>query len=103
MLDEYIDSKNITPFINNFIDKKSALDLFDKLFANLSNFKYWFLSYNNSSYPNKDDLLSIISKYSKNIKVIEKPHVYKVTGRDSKKLNKEYLFVIENDKFDFKN
>lgn len=96
MIDEYIESKKILPFENNFISKESSLLLFDKLFSNLWNFKYWFLSYNNNSYPSKDDLLKIIGKYSKNIQVIEKNHVYKVTGKENKKLNTEYLFVIKN-------
>ena len=66
MIDEYIESKKLKPFKNNFIEKKSSLELFDKLFSSLSNYKYWLLSYNNSSYPSKDELLYIIGKYSKN-------------------------------------
>ena len=96
LIDEYIHSKKLKPFKNNFIDKKSSLALFDKLFSNLSNFKYWFLSYNNNSYPSKDELINIISQYSKDIQVIEKPHNYKVTGKDKKTKNTEYLFIIKN-------
>lgn len=99
MIDEYIESKKLLPFDNNFINKNSSLLLFDKLFSSLINFKYWILSYNNSSYPNKEDLLNIISKYSKNINVIEKSHIYKVTGKENKKSNTEYLFIIENNNF----
>ena len=98
LIDEYIHSKKLKPFENNFIDKKSSLELFDKLFANLRNFKYWFLSYNNNSYPSKDELISIISKYSNDIQVIEKPHDYKVTGKEKKTKNTEYLFIIKNNK-----
>lgn len=101
MIDEYIESKKLKPFKNNFIDKSSSLELFDRLFSNLTNYKYWFLSYNNSSYPSKDELLHIIGKYSKNIEVIEKPHIYKVTGKEKKQKNKEYLFIIKNDNFTF--
>jgi adenine-specific DNA-methyltransferase len=99
MIDEYIESKKLKPFKNNFIDTSSSLELFNKLFSSLSNYKYWILSYNNSSYPSKDELLYIIGKYSKNIEVIEKPHIYKVTGKENKKINKEYLFIIKNDNF----
>lgn len=102
MIDEYIESKKLKPFKNNFINKDSSLALFDKLFSNLANYKYWFLSYNNNSYPKKDELIMIISKYSKDIKVIEKPHTYKVTGKTNKKLNKEYLFIIKNTSFSSK-
>lgn len=96
LVDEYIHSKKLKPFENNFIDKKSSLELFDKLFANLSNFKYWFLSYNNNSYPSKDELINIISKYSDDIEVIEKPHNYQITGKDKKSNNTEYLFIVKN-------
>jgi len=99
LIDEYIHSKKIKPFENNFIDKKSSLALFDELFANLGNFKYWFLSYNNNSYPSKDKLIQIISQYSDDIQVIEKPHDYKVTGKEKKTKNTEYLFIIKNNKF----
>ena len=96
MLDEYIDGKKIEPFVNNFIDKKISIDLFDKLFSKLGNFKYWYLSYNNSSYPTKEILVELLGKYSDNIKIIERPHIYKITGRENKKSNIEYLFIIEN-------
>ena len=99
LIDEYIHSKKLKPFENNFIDKKSSLELFDKLFANLENFKYWFLSYNNNSYPSKDELINIISRYSDDIQVIEKPHNYQITGKNKKSKNTEYLFIIKNSKF----
>ncbi|TAE72516.1 MAG: DNA adenine methylase, partial [Bacteroidetes bacterium] len=71
--------------------------LFDKLFSKLSNFKYWFLSYNNSSLPTKDELLYLLNKYSNNIQVIERKHNYKITGKEKKQANKEYLFIIKNE------
>lgn len=99
LVDEYIASKKLKPFDNNFTQKKSALELFDKLFSKLSNFKYWFLSYNNNSYPSKEDLIEIISRYSTNIQVIEKPHTYKITGKENKNTNTEYLFIIKNESY----
>jgi len=98
MLDEYIYSQKIKPFANNFIDKKSALDLFDTLFSRLGNYKYWMLSYNNSSYPTKEQLVELLQKYSSEIEVIEKPHIYKITGKEKKKNNTEYLFLVKNRK-----
>ncbi len=97
VIDSYIDSKEHPPFSNNFIDKKKSLDLFKKLFSSLGKYKYWFLSYNNNSYPSKEDLLYIIGQYSKNIEIIERPYAYKVTGKDKKQQNKEYLFIIKNE------
>ncbi|MEA2088905.1 MAG: DNA adenine methylase [Patescibacteria group bacterium] len=98
IIDEYIESKKLKPFKNNFIDKKSSSLLFNKLFYSLSNYKYWFLSYNNNSYPSKENLLDIIKRYSKNIEVVEKPHIYKVTGKEKKQKNTEYLFIIKNNR-----
>lgn len=95
LIDEYLKQKKLKPFENNFIDKKIALDLFDKLFSKLGKYKYWFLSYNNSSYPTKEQLLGLLKKYSKNVKVIERKHNYQVTGKTQKTKNKEYLFIIK--------
>ncbi|OGN01317.1 MAG: modification methylase HphIB [Candidatus Yanofskybacteria bacterium RIFCSPLOWO2_02_FULL_43_10] len=95
-LDEYISSKKLTPFKNNFIDKQTSVALFDNLFSKLSSYKYWFLSYNNSSYPSKETLMDLLSKYCNNVKVVERGHEYKITGKDNKQKNKEYLFIATN-------
>ena len=73
--------------------------MFNKLFSKLSNFKYWYLSYNNSSYPSKDELLYLLNKYSDNVQVIERKHDYKITGKQKKQTNKEYLFIVENNRY----
>lgn len=100
LIDDFITSDKTKPFENNFINKNIAIELFDNLFSKLSNFKYWYLSYNNSSYPSKDELLLLLAKYSKNVQVIEKDHVYKITGKAKKEKNKEFLFIIENTDYD---
>jgi len=96
MLDEYISGQKQYAFANNFTDKKHAIELFDKLFSRLQNFKYWFLSYNNASYPTKEQLIGLLNKYSNEIQVIEKPHTYKITGKEKKNANMEYLFIVKN-------
>lgn len=96
MLDEYILSTKLKPFENNFIDKKSSIELFDKLFSKLNNFKYWYLSYNNNSYPTKEQLTELLEKYSDDVRLVEKQHTYKITGKKTKKENLEYLFIIKN-------
>ena len=100
LIDDFISSNKTKPFENNFIDKKNAIQLFDNLFSKLSNFKFWYLSYNNTSYPSKDELLSLLNKYSTNIKVVEKNHTYKITGKENKEKNTEFLFIIENTNYD---
>ena len=54
------------------------------------------MSYNNQSYPNSNQLLKKLKKYSNNVKLIKKKHVYKITGKNKKKTNTEYLFIIKN-------
>ncbi len=76
--------------------KKTSLELFDRLFSKLNNFKYWYLSYNNSSYPTKEQLIELLKKYSNNVQLVKKPHIYKITGKENKKINMEYLFIVEN-------
>jgi adenine-specific DNA-methyltransferase len=96
LLDNYIEGKINQPFENNFIDIKKVGILFDRLFSKLGNFKYWILSYNNSAYPTKSELLFFLSKYSNNIQIIEKQHIYKITGKENKQQNLEYLFIVKN-------
>ena len=96
VIDEYIKSEKIKPFQDNFMDKQQSLYLFEKLFSSLKNFKYWLLSYNSSSQPTKGQIFELLSNFADNIKVIEKHHVYKITGKGRKQSNKEYLFFAEN-------
>lgn len=96
LLDSYVSGAIGKPFLNNFVNQKIILDQFDRLFMNLSNFKYWMLSYNSRSKPDKDTLLELLGKYSNNVVVYEMPYVYKVTGKEKKNHDKEYLFIAKN-------
>lgn len=95
-LDELIESKKKRPFKNNFIDKNKSLILFDKLFSQLFNYKYWMLSYNDSSYPSINELRRLLQKYSTNIKEVKLPHAYKLTGKKNKNISNEFLFIVTN-------
>ena len=95
VIDEMLQNRKLHPFQHNFVDKKSALTLFDKLFSKLKKYHYWMLSYNNSSYPTKEQLLNLLSKYAKKVNVLEHDHVYQITGKENKKKNVEYLFIVE--------
>lgn len=94
--DNFFDNKIHRPFVNNFVSKNTALDLFEKLFSSIGKYRYWMLSYNNSSYPDKESLVKIMKKYTKTISVIEMPHIYKTTGKKNKQKNIEYLFIAES-------
>ena len=95
LIDDYIKSEKTTAFDNNFINKKVVGELFDRLFSKLSNFKYWFLSYNNTSFPQKKEMLFLLKKYASEVKVLERNHIYKVTGKEKKQQNKEFLFIAK--------
>lgn len=94
--DNYIAGELHEPFTNNFVHKQTVLYLFEQLFAKLTKYRYWLLSYNNNSYPDKDTLETLMGRYAKTVRIIERPHDYKITGKDKKKKNIEYLFIAES-------
>lgn len=93
LLDDYITGRKTEAFDNNFTDKKTIVELFDRLFASLGNYKFWLLSYNSRSNPNKEELIQLISRYASKIEIHEMPYAYKVTGKEKKKKDIEYLFI----------
>lgn len=95
LLDSYITSTVVEPFDNNFINKKTIIEQFDRLFSRLTNFKYWMLSYNSRSKPTKEELLSLLQQYAKEVDVYEMPYAYKVTGKEKKQKDIEYLFIAK--------
>lgn len=98
LLDAYLENKIEEPFKNSFIDVKTIGEQFKKLFSQLSKYKYWMISYNSRSKPTKEELLEILSKYSTNIEVHEMPYAYKVTGKEKKQKDVEFLFIVKNEK-----
>ena len=100
LLDTYIEGREIKPFDNNFIDKNTIKEQFEKLFGKLGKYKYWMLSYNSRSKPTKEELLEILGKFSTDITVHEIPYAYRVTGKEKKQKDKEYLFIAKNTNYD---
>ncbi len=96
MLDEYIDSKKQESFPNSFTNKNEALFLFDKLLKLSSNKKYMVLSTGNKSYPDISTLKKLAEQNFKKVTIQEKEHVYKITGRKNKNINKEILIIGKN-------
>lgn len=96
LLDCYISSSIAKPFANHFMDKKQANSLFQSLIEKLKPFKYWLLSYNNVSSPNREELAQMLSENGRKVKILETPHIYKVTGKENKQNHKEILFLVEN-------
>lgn len=96
LLDSYVSGIPATPFENNFTDKKTIAALFDQLFSSLGNFRYWMLSYNSRSKPSKDEILEIIGRYANEIIVHEMPYAYRLTGKEKKQKDIEYIFIASN-------
>lgn len=96
LLDSYISSSVAKPFDNHFMDKKQATDLFKKLVEHLEPFRYWLLSYNNVSQPNREELAQMLAENGRTVQILETPHIYKVTGKENKQNHKEILFFVEN-------
>lgn len=94
MLDEYICLRKLHPFKDNFVDRRTAVITFDRLFSALGKFKYWLLSFNNFSYPPRGEMEKLILRYAKRIKIITKNHTYQITGKQNKKKHIEYLFLV---------
>jgi len=100
VLDSYIEGKLIPPFKNDFISKNTITELFTTLFSKLGRYHYWMLSYNSRSKPSKDELLEILHKFASDVKVFEMPYAYRVTGKEKKQKDIEYLFLVKNDNYD---
>lgn len=96
LLDAYIKGHNVNPFDNNFVDKNTIIEQFEGLFSKLKKYKYWMLSYNSRSKPSKEELFGLLSKYSNNVEVYEMPYAYRVTGKEKKQKDIEYLFIVKN-------
>ena len=97
IIDKMIDSNNsLKPFSNNFIDKKEIIFLFDKLFSYLFKYKYWLISYNNKSYPDKSMMLSLLKKYAGKVDIYERKFNYQLSGSKNKNTNREYLFYCQD-------
>ena len=95
LLDSYINGEIRQPFDNNFMDKKNIKYLFYELFSRLSKYRYWMLSYNSRSTPSKDEMIELLSHFADDITIYEMPYAYRVTGKEKKNNDVEYLFLVD--------
>lgn len=79
---------------NTFIDKTTFITNFDVLLE-LCQRKtdYIVISLNNKTKPGLLEIEQIVTKYFDITSILEKPHVYKVTGKENKKTNNEVLII----------
>lgn len=100
LLDAYIEGKAVRPFENNFMDKNTIINQFERLFSKLGKYKYWILSYNSKSKPRKEELVNLMKKYASEVVVYEMPYAYKVTGKEKKQTDLEYLFIAKSSQYE---
>ena len=77
-----------------FSSRSGAEDAFDKLFSRLRD-SILLVSYSSNSFPTKEEIISMMSKYKQHVEVIDIDHRYSFANQKSGARNevKEYLFV----------
>lgn len=83
---------------HNFIDftkKDNFLNNLKNIFSRaLTKANYIALSISNSSKPHYLDIIENVKQYVKSFEIFEKPHLYKVTGKERKKKTSEILLIF---------
>ncbi len=75
-------------------DKKTFLDAFYRLVESCrGKTDYVAISLNNKCYPSQELLLKTLAPLLENYRVLERDHVYKVTGKENKNTNYEILIL----------
>ena len=77
---------------SGFDNKRTIVDSLENLFAEAKKIPYWIISYNDRSYPDKAQMLQIITKYKK-VDLHDKLYLNSVGGKGSVKNSNELLFV----------
>lgn len=95
MIDSFINGEVRPPFENNFMDKRTIKDRFYELFSRLGKYRYWMLSYNSRSTPSKDEMLELLHRFADDVTIYEMPYAYRVTGKEKKHKDIEYLFLVD--------
>lgn len=90
-------TKKFKSYPSPFSTEKGAYEAFDKLF-DLHKNSILLVSYSSNSLPNKDDMVTIMSKYKKNVEVVSVNHKYSFGNQghkveDNKNNVEEYLFL----------
>lgn len=93
LFDEFITCEQVKPFKNDFTNKSETLKFLEKMFRDSQHIPYWIMSYNSRSYPSKEQILEILKPMG-NVEVVSKEHDYKLTNKQNKKADEEYLFLV---------
>ncbi|NWO07547.1 MAG: DNA adenine methylase, partial [Alteromonadaceae bacterium] len=87
-------TKKFKNYPTPFSTRSGAVDAFDKLFQRLKD-SILLVSYSSNSEPTREEIISIMSKYKRNVEVVDIDYRYSFANKrgDTKNEVKEYLFV----------
>ena len=96
-IQEHTKTKKFKSYPSPFSSRTGAYDAFDKLFRKFKD-NILMLSYSSNSLPNKDELLSLMSKYKKQVEVVSIDYRYSFANQGHKVANnknkvQEYVFI----------
>jgi len=96
-IQEHTKTRKFKSYPSPFSSRVGVHDAFDKLFQKFRN-SIMLISYSSNSLPTKDEMLALLSKYKKNIKVISIDYRYSFANQghkvsDNNNKVQEYLFV----------
>lgn len=91
-------TRRYEPQRHSGFDKKcEVIKSFEKLFEAARDIPYWIISYNDRSYPTKDDFIKMVSEYH-DVEVVERAYDNNYGGKGSVKGSKELLFICKSKK-----
>lgn len=80
---------------SGFVKKTDVVNSFNNLFSASTHIPYWLISYNSKSYPNKEEMINLLSQYKK-VEVVHYEYENNYGGKGSKKGTHEYLFFCHD-------
>ena len=86
------EAKQYTDFTNKNTFLQNLRAIFKKAIGKTG---YIAISLNNKSKPNHSAIINGVSDLINSFAIYQKPHIYKVTGKENKKQNDEILLIFE--------
>lgn len=93
LFDEFVSLKPPIPFKSDFLNKNNIIKFLSKMFEHSKHIPFWIMSYNSRSYPSKEEILEILKRHG-SVETVSMEHNYKLTNKENKRLDKEYLFLV---------
>ncbi|HEF7701306.1 DNA methyltransferase [Campylobacter jejuni] len=86
------ETKQCTDFTNKNTFLQNLKLIFEKAIGKTT---YIAMSLNNQSKPNPNEIITSVSNLTLNFFIYQKPHIYKVTGKENKKQNYEIVLIFK--------